>query len=145
MALVIIRVRNQPPRERYRTSLSQADIPVSEQKTVKKESGLEYIETRIGTGEPAKVGSKLKVFYTGTLRDGKKFDGNVGEDPMAVTIGETRLISGFAEGLLGIKKGGKRKILVPYKIGYGDSGSPPKIPPKADLIFDLEVTEVVNR
>jgi peptidylprolyl isomerase len=114
------------------------DIPVAQQKTVKTESGLQYVDSRIGIGEPVKNGSRIKVFYTGTLKDGKRFDGNVGEEPLPVTIG-------FAEGLLGMQKGGKRKILIPYQLGYGDAGDPPKIPPKADLVFDLEVVEVVNR
>jgi peptidylprolyl isomerase len=121
------------------------DVPAAEQKTVKTESGLQYIDSRIGTGEPAKPGSRVQVYYTGTLKDGTQFDTNVGGDqPYNVTIGTTSVIRGWTEGLQGMRKGGKRRLLIPYQLGYGDEGSPPKIPPKADLIFDLEIVNFLN-
>jgi peptidylprolyl isomerase len=119
------------------------NIPVSEQKTVKSDSGLEYIDLRIGTGEPVKIGSKVKVIYTGVFKEnGKRFDGNIGDTPLILTIGETPLIRGWTEGLQGMRKGGKRKLIVPYQLGYGVDGKRPTIPGKADLIFDIEVTDV---
>jgi FKBP-type peptidyl-prolyl cis-trans isomerase len=120
------------------------DIPAKEQKVVKKDSGLEYIEVRLGVGETVKVGSKIKVFYAGKLKDGTPVDSNIGKMPYDITVGETRLIRGMAEGLLGIKEGGKRKLLIPPQLGYGKEGSPPKVPPKADLVFEVEVIKVTN-
>lgn len=145
LVLVIVFVTFRESAEIAAAQEKPRDIPVAEQKTVKNESGLQYVDSRVGIGEPVKNGSRIKVFYTGTLKDGKRFDGNVGEEPLPVTIGQSRLIAGFAEGLLGMQKGGKRKVLIPYQLGYGDVGDPPKIPPKADLVFDLEVVDVVNR
>lgn len=121
------------------------DIPVQEQKKEKKPSGLEYIDQRIGFGEAVKSGSKIKVFYTGMMKDGKVFESNVGQEPFLATLGQTPLIRGWNEGLLDMKAGGKRKLFIPYKLAYGEDGKPPRIPPKADLIFEIEVTEVKNR
>jgi FKBP-type peptidyl-prolyl cis-trans isomerase len=120
------------------------DVPKDQQKVVKKDSGLEYVELRIGSGGKVGIGSVVKVIYTGTLRDGKQFDSNVGKDPYEVTVGEGRVIQGWEEGLQGMRQGGKRKLIIPYKLAYGEAGRPPRIPPKADLIFQIEVVKVTN-
>lgn len=110
-------------------------------------SGLMYIDTKPGKGAASKMGSKVSVNYTGMLTDGTKFDSNVDPDfnhtqPYDVEIGKTAVIQGWTEGLQGMKAGGKRRLIIPADLGYGASGSPPKIPGGATLIFDIEVLKM---
>lgn len=116
---------------------------ISETKSMQKEvttsSGLKYIDLKEGTGDKVKVGSKVGVIYTGTFRNGEKFDSNVGRAPYDVTVGEGMVIKGWEEGLVGMQKGGKRKLIIPYQLAYGEEGRPPRIPPKAELIFEMEL------
>jgi FKBP-type peptidyl-prolyl cis-trans isomerase len=121
------------------------DIPASEQKEVTDDSGLKYIDQRIGDRDKVKVGSIVMVTYTGKFTSGETFDTNVGKAPMSVTIGKKQVIKGWELGLLGMKAGGKRMLKIPHALAYGDGGYPPKIPGKADLVFDIEVMKVVNR
>jgi peptidylprolyl isomerase len=106
-------------------------------------SGLKYIDLKTGDGrEEARVGSTVMVIYTGTFEDGKQFDTNVGKQPYPVTIGKTSVIKGWHEGLVGMRAGGKRKLIIPPDLAYGKEGRPPVIPPNATLVFEVEVTEV---
>jgi FKBP-type peptidyl-prolyl cis-trans isomerase FkpA len=109
---------------------------------VKTDSGLKYVDLTEGDGPAAKTGDTVEVFYTGWLRDGKQFDSNVGKDPYPVTIGRSRVIPGWTEGLVGMKAGGKRKLIVPPSLGYGATGRPPEIPGNAELLFDVEVIKI---
>lgn len=115
--------------------------PKGEQKEITTPSGLKYIDLKVGTGEKVKIGSNVSVMYTGTFRDGKKFDGNVGngKPPYDLTVGDGQVIKGWEEGLVGMQKGGKRKLSIPYQLAYGEEGKPPRIPPKTDLYFEIEV------
>ena len=114
-----------------------------DEKVITTASGLKYVELKIGDGTEAKVGSKVAVFYTGKFENGKQFDSNVGGKPYDVTIGKSRVIKGWTEGLQGMKAGGKRKLIVPAELGYGKNGSQDgEIPPNATLIFEVEVTDV---
>ncbi|MBL8824950.1 MAG: FKBP-type peptidyl-prolyl cis-trans isomerase [Planctomycetia bacterium] len=121
------------------------DIPKEKQKEVTTDSGLKYIDLATGNGDKAKIGSKIGVIYTGTLKTGEKFDSNVGKAPYSVTIGEGRVIKGWEIGLLGMQAGSKRKLIIPYQLAYGEGGQPPVIPPRADLFFEIEVVSVTNR
>ncbi len=97
----------------------------------------------VGTGAEAKNGDKVKVHYTGRLlKTNFKFDSSVGKDPFSFTIGGGQVIKGWDQGVVGMKVGGKRKLTIPSKLAYGESGSPPKIPPKATLVFDIELLSV---
>jgi FKBP-type peptidyl-prolyl cis-trans isomerase len=113
---------------------------------VKLEGGLEYIDVRVGTGPAAKEGSTLMVEYTGWLADdGKKFDSSWdhGGTPFELTpLGQANVISGWNKGLVGIKAGGTRRLIIPPEMAYGAQGSPPVIPPNAKLIFDVTVLTV---
>ena len=84
----------------------------------------------------------MKVHYTGTLENGKQFDSSLGKEPYPVTIGKSSVIQGWHEGLTGMKAGGKRKLIIPPKLAYGDDGRPPQIPPNATLIFEVEAVTV---
>jgi peptidylprolyl isomerase len=100
---------------------------------------LKYIDARLGTGELAKPGWKYTVHYTGWLYDGKKFDSSVDRGtPLDFTQGAHRVIPGWDQGFTGMHVGGKRRLFIPYQLAYGERGSGP-IPPKSDLIFDIEL------
>jgi FKBP-type peptidyl-prolyl cis-trans isomerase len=97
----------------------------------------------VGTGIEAKDGDKVMVHYTGKLlKNNKVFDSSVGKKPFPVTIGAGGVIKGWDLGLPGMKVGGKRKLTIPSKFGYKETGSPPKIPPNATLVFEIELLSV---
>jgi len=98
-----------------------------------------------GTGDPVKKGDDIWVKYTGRLANRSVFDSNTDkDDAFHVTVGESPVIKGWNEGLVGVKKGGKYLLKVPFKLGYGERGQEPKIPPMSDLYFDIEVTDVLK-
>ncbi len=113
-----------------------------EEKVIKTDSGLQYVELKEGDGAAAKSGDTVEVYYTGWLKDGKKFDSNVGKDAFKVTIGKTKVIKGWTEGLVGIKAGGKRKLIIPADLAYGKDGYGDVIPPNAELTFEVEVVKI---
>jgi FKBP-type peptidyl-prolyl cis-trans isomerase len=96
-----------------------------------------------GTGDEVKKGDTVSVNYIGTLLDGTKFDSSYDRGtPLVFTVGEGKVIEGWEQGLVGMKVGGKRRLTIPSKLGYGDAGYPPDIPAKAGLIFDIELLEI---
>ena len=85
----------------------------------------------------------MSVHYTGWLKNGKKFDSSKDRnEPFPVTVGRTRVIKGWTEGLQGMKAGGKRKLIIPSELGYGKDGFPPVIPPDSELTFEVEVLKI---
>jgi hypothetical protein len=98
------------------------------------DSGLRYLDEVVGTGAPLQSGQTITVNYTGWLTDGTEFDS--GQFPFP--LGAQRVIAGFDEGIASMNVGGKRRLIIPADLGYGDRGSGP-IPPGAVLIFDVEV------
>jgi hypothetical protein len=104
-------------------------------------SGLKYTDLTIGTGATPQRGQTLSVHYTGTLANGEKFDSSRDKGaPMEFKFGVTPMIPGWDEGLSTMKVGGRRKLVVPPKLGYGQQGRP-GIPPNATLFFDLELLD----
>jgi peptidylprolyl isomerase len=107
-------------------------------------SGLKYFDIVVGEGaQPAGPTSTVTVHYTGWLVDGKKFDSSFDRgQPATFQLG--RVIPGWTEGVGSMKVGGKRKLIIPYQLAYGEAGRRPVIPPKATLIFDVELLEITD-
>ncbi len=102
---------------------------------------LRYIDAKLGEGDPVKPGEYITVQYTGWLAaDGSKFDSSYDHNaPFTFAQGMHRVIPGWDQGFAGMRVGGKRRLFIPYQLAYGDDGHPPVIPPKSDLIFDIEL------
>jgi len=110
---------------------------------VKTESGLQYWDIKVGTGEEAKSGDKVKVHYTGWFTSGKKFDSSVdAQQPYSFTLGQGNVIKGWDEGVAGMKVGGKRQLRIPPELAYGEQGYKNIIPPSATLVFDVQLLAV---
>src|ERR1700682_6134514 len=90
-----------------------------DEKVIEKDSGLKYVEIKVGDGKEAKKGDAVEVHYTGWLKDGTKFDSSVDRGrPFSFTIGGRQVIQGWEEGLQGMRVGGKRKLIIPYQLAY---------------------------
>ena len=97
-----------------------------------------------GEGEAAVEGSTVYVYYVGVLSEkGKRFDGNFGSDPYAVTLGVGAVIDGWDQGLIGIKAGGRRQLDIPADLAYGSAGSGDAIPPDSAISFVVDVVAIV--
>jgi len=93
-----------------------------------------------GTGSAVKAGDKILIHYTGMLTNGQKFDSSLDRgQPFETRIGIGMVIKGWDEGAIGMKVGGKRRLIIPPELGYGATGAGNVIPPNATLIFDLEL------
>ncbi|MDQ8729458.1 FKBP-type peptidyl-prolyl cis-trans isomerase [Bradyrhizobium sp. LHD-71] len=107
-------------------------------------SGLQVIDTVVGTGASPKAGETCIMHYTGWIYEngqkGKKFDSSVDRgQPFEFPIGVGRVIKGWDEGVSTMKVGGKRTLIIPASLGYGARGAGGVIPPNATLIFDVEL------
>ena len=113
-------------------------------KSIVRESGeLEMEDLYVGDGEEAVPGKRVVVHYVGTLTDGTVFDSSRSRvQPFEFTLGAGQVIAGWDQGVEGMKVGGKRKLTVPARLGYGRRGAPPKIPGGATLIFEVELMRV---
>jgi FKBP-type peptidyl-prolyl cis-trans isomerase len=107
-----------------------------------KEAGLKIEVIAPGQGEGAKTGQMVRVHYTGTFTDGKVFDSSVSRNtPFDFRLGEMQVIAGWEVGILGMKKGEKRKLTIPSVMAYGERGRG-NIPPDTTLLFDVELLEI---
>jgi peptidylprolyl isomerase len=104
-------------------------------------SGLQYQDISVGGGAAVQPGQNVTVNYTGYLDDGTVFDRSPGQSgtPVTFTLGQGQVVNGLDLGIAGMNVGGKRRIIVPYALGYGAGGQVPVIPPCARLTYDVEV------
>ena len=107
-------------------------------------------DSTVGTGKIATKGKKIKVNYTGWLYDptktmgrGQQFDTSVGREPFTFTLGAGEVIKGWDDGFENMKVGGKRKLIIPAELGYGSRGAGNDIPPNRDLMFEVELLDVM--
>lgn len=106
-------------------------------------SGLQVIDEVVGTGQEAKTGDTVSVNYTGWLADGTKFDSSYDRNQtFDFVLGAGNVIKGWDEGVVGMKVGGKRKLIIPPDLAYGASGYPPVIPANATLTFEVELVSI---
>jgi FKBP-type peptidyl-prolyl cis-trans isomerase len=104
------------------------------------DSGLKFDDTTLGEGDVASKGQTVSVHYTGWLENGTKFDSSKDRDePFEFKLGAGQVIRGWDEGVAGMKVGGVRRLTIPPQLGYGDRGAGGVIPPKATLIFEVEL------
>ncbi len=104
----------------------------------KKGDGLYIQDLVVGTGAEAVAGRTLGMVYSGWLVNGTKFDSNVGGANFSFALGAGQVVAGWDQGIVGMKVGGKRRIIMGSALGYGASGSGP-VPPNATLVFDVEL------
>ncbi|MGE3144904.1 MAG: FKBP-type peptidyl-prolyl cis-trans isomerase [Pseudorhodoplanes sp.] len=126
------------------TIVSDPSMSQSATSPVTTSSGLQYIDTKPGTGAQPKQNQTAVVHYTGWLYEngvkGRKFDSSVDRnEPFEFPVGAGRVIKGWDEGVAGMKVGGKRTLIVPPQLGYGARGAGGVIPPNATLMFDVEL------
>jgi FKBP-type peptidyl-prolyl cis-trans isomerase len=116
-----------------------------EHERIEKESGLEFVDIECGTGEEAVGGTSVAVHYIGRLESGEVFDSSrERDDPYEFLLGAGQVIRGWDEGVAGMRTGGVRRLTIPSELAFGSSGFPPRIPPDATLVFEVELLEVTS-
>lgn len=105
-------------------------------------SDLQVEDLVVGEGKEAQIGNKVTVNYRGTLLDGVEFDSSYKrEEPFSFILGQGQVIQGWERGILGMKEGGKRKLVIPPSLGYGQQ-QVGLIPPNSVLVFEVELLQV---
>lgn len=106
-------------------------------------SGLRFVQRRPGTGSPPATGAMVVAHYHGTLLDGSKFDSSYDNGvPFSFRVGAGEVIKGWDEAFAQMTKGEKRTLIVPWWLAYGLEGRPPRIPPRATLVFEVELLDI---
>lgn len=125
-----------------RVTVAPTQAQVQGQQTMQNVTELKIEDIKEGTGEPVKSGNTVEVNYLGTFLDGKKFDSSYDRNQtFSFNVGAGEVIAGWDQGLVGMKTGGKRKLLIPSDLAYGPNGSGP-IPPNTPLIFEVELVSI---
>lgn len=118
-------------------------IEVDDADYTETDSGLKYYDFEIGEGDTPEEGNEISVHYTGWLMDGTKFDSSIDRfSPFNFTFGTGQVIEGFDEGLSTMQVGGKRQLLLPSELAYGEAGAGNIIPPNSILIFEVELVSI---
>ena len=106
-------------------------------------SGLQYEDLVAGSGNSPSPGRQVTVHYTGWLTNGTKFDSSLDKNqPFTFTIGRGEVVPGWDEGVMTMKLGGKRKLIIPPELGYGAAGAGGVIPPNATLVFEVILLDI---
>lgn len=125
------------------TPMPQASVGANMNNIITTESGLKIQDLVVGNGNQVKSGDTVAVHYIGTLESGTKFDSSYDRStPFITPIGVGQVIKGWDEGIVGMKVGGKRKLIIPPSLGYGEQGAGSAIPPNSTLVFEVELLEV---
>jgi FKBP-type peptidyl-prolyl cis-trans isomerase len=118
-----------------------ASLGVTIANMTKRSDNLFVQDLVVGTGAEAVTGRVIRVTYSGWLTNGSRFDSNVGGAPFSFTLGAQQVIAGWDQGVLGMKVGGKRRLVIGSALGYGNQGQGP-IPANSTLVFDVELLGV---
>ncbi len=119
------------------TTKSETVVP-----SVMQNQDLKAEDLQVGTGDPVKKGDTIVIHYKGMLTNGQEFDSSYKRsEPFETQIGVGNVIQGWDQGVIGMKKGGKRRLTIPPSMGYGDQATG-SIPPNSTLVFDLELLEI---
>ncbi|MDP6776485.1 MAG: FKBP-type peptidyl-prolyl cis-trans isomerase [Candidatus Latescibacteria bacterium] len=126
-----------------RRGVPEAPAKVAEGDYVTTESGLKYYDMRVGDGPTPEYPQTVVVHYTGWMGDGRMFDSTLGKgSPISFVVGANAVIAGWEEGIATMRVGGKRQLVIPPELGYGETGVEGRIPPRATLIFEVELFEI---
>jgi peptidylprolyl isomerase len=121
----------------------EAPSDVDEEDYVTTDTGLKFYDLETGDGASPKTGQRVTAHYTGWLEDGTKFDSSLDRgQPLTFVLGLGQVIAGWDEGIATMKVGGKRQLVVPAELAYGEKGASGVIPPNATLIFEVELVDV---
>lgn len=138
-------IETSPEGEENSATESTSEAPAeSTSEAVEEATTLQEIDLTEGTGKEAKSGDTVSVHYKGTLTDGTQFDASYDRgQPFTFNLGAGQVIQGWDEGVVGMKEGGKRKLIIPGDLAYGPNPPPgAPIPPNATLVFEVELLDV---
>jgi FKBP-type peptidyl-prolyl cis-trans isomerase FkpA len=138
IALVVATACNGSPEDVLGGECSQGE-------TIESDSGLVFEDLRCGDGQEAGHGDALTVDYVGRLADGTVFDASAPERPLELLLDSDLVIAGWSEGLEGMQEGGRRRLVVPPALAYGEEGLADEIPPNETVTYEVELIEVRSR
>ena len=143
MAITLASACTKKSEEPAKTESTQTTAaPATTAQTSATEPKVEMVDSVVGKGTEAVSGKSVTVHYTGTLKDGTKFDSSVDrKEPFTFSLGSGQVIKGWEQGIVGMKVGGKRKLTIPAELAYG-ANAVGAIPANSTLIFDVELLEV---
>lgn len=117
-----------------------------ENEVIQYDNGLIVQDVVVGEGKEAETGDKLSAHYVGMLEDGTVFDESYSRgQPIEFVLGSGQLIQGWELGLVGMREGGKRRLIIPSDLGYGERGAGNAIPPNSNLLFEIELVSVTKK
>lgn len=116
------------------------DLVTCARSEVRLESGVRVVDLECGSGKEAMRGHSLTVQYVARIEDGQTFDSTRERgSPLTFRLGVGQVVQGLDEGLLGMQEGGTRRVTIPSEFAYGEAGFPPKVPPDATVVFEVEL------
>ena len=118
------------------------ELGIDLQRMTRLPSGVYYEDLKEGSGLGARDGHVLSVYYTGRLTTGEQFDANTDGEGFSFQLGRHQVIQGWEQGMRGMRIGGKRRLVLPPSLGYGQRGQPGSIPPSATLVIDVELLDI---